>query len=457
MDEAMVRKLIQLGESLTTEFKDSFDQDARETVGAFSNTHGGYILVGVSNDRTIKGVQLGRESIVRMIDDVANNTQPRIVPMIEPLSIDGRDIAVVTVRESGIKPIAVRGKCFKRDDASNRLMSPQEIAEMYSSCIGMSADVSLLHNCAIDDIDLEKVKKYIRTSLIVGRKKFDNDDPIYVLEKLGLVKDRIPTLASIVLFGKSTIDKLPYVKVHCGRFKDGSTIVDDKYVVGTTIEQVDEVLSFILKNIGVKYEISGKPGRTEVWDYPPIALREAVVNAICHRDYTSTSEITVKIYDDKLVIWNPGGLPAGLTINDLYDPHHPSRPRNRLIADIFYDVMLVEKYGSGIPRIIDACKKSGIPVPAFEEKYGGFSVTFRKNLLTEEFFIVHKLNERQAKALIYMKEHGKITNLEYQSINGVSKNLATTELKELMTKGIINRIGTTGKGTHYVFPDKEIS
>ena len=454
MDEEFVRELIRQGESLTVEFKDSFDQDTRETVGAFSNTRGGYILIGVSNDRRIRGIQLGRESIVNMITDIANNTQPRIAPTIEPIRIDDKDIAVISVGVSGIKPVAVRGKCFMRNDASNRLMPPQEIAEMYSSCIGLSSDLSLRHNCGIDDIDLEKVKKYINDAQSSGRKKFDNPDPVYVLEKLGLVKDRVPTLAAIVLFGKSPVDKLPYVKVHCGRIKGEATIIDDKYVEGTAIEQVEQVIAFILKNIGVRYEITGKPERREIWDYPPSALREAVINAICHRDYTNTSEITIKIYDDSLIIWNPGGLLPGLTVEDLYDPHHMSRPRNRLIADIFYDINFIEKYGSGIPRIIDACKKLEIPLPKFEEKYGGFSATFRKQLSMKEKLAAEGFNEKQITAIGYIKEKGRITNSEYQKLNIVSKRIATIELDEMRKKGIINRVGTRGRGTYYVLNNK---
>ncbi len=450
MDQAFVRELIRRGESLTVEFKDSFDHDTRETVGAFSNTKGGRILVGVSNDRTIRGIQLGRESIVQMISDIANNTQPRVAPAIEPIRIDDKDIAVITVRESGVKPVAVRGKCFTRNDASNRLMLPQDIAEMYSSSIGLSSDLSLLHNCTIEDVDLQKVKKYINDAQSTGRKKFDNPDPSYVLEKLGLVKDRVPTLAAIVLFGKAPAEKLAYVKIHCGRIKGTATIIDDKYIEGTAIEQVEQVIAFILKSIGITYEITGKPERREIWDYPPSALREAVINAICHRDYTNTSEITVKIYDDNLIIWNPGGLLPGLTVEDLYDPHHMSRPRNRLIADIFYDINFIEKYGSGIPRIIDACKKSGIQVPRFEEKYGGFSITFTKNVSSEERLVAQGLNEKQIRAVSYIKGKGEITNSEYQKLNAVSKRAASLELNELREKGIIDRIGKGGRGTHYI-------
>lgn len=190
-----------------------------------------------------------------------------------------------------------------------------------------------------------------------------------------------------------------------------------------------------------------------MWDYPFEALREAVINAICHRDYRYDSEIQLKIYEDSLTIWNPGGLPPELTIDDLYDPRHASRPRNRLIAEVFYDIMLIEKYGSGIPRIIEACKRNRIPIPKFEEKFCGFLITFRKDFYTIED--IEKLRnqgfeDNQINTIIYIKENGKITNVEYQMLNNVKKRQAAYGLNKLIEKGIIERIRKGGK-TYYQF------
>jgi len=251
------------------------------------------------------------------------------------------------------------------------------------------------------------------------------------------------------LFAKNPQSPLTQATVHCGRFRGKTTIIDDRLISGSIIHQVDEVMDFIRKNIKVEYRISGKPQREEIWDYPLDALREAVTNAICHRDYSQLSDIQIIIYDDFIQIWNPGFLPFGMTIDDLYDPLHTSKPRNKLIAQIFYDIGFIERYGSGIQRMIDECEKMKIPEPEFAEKYSGFTITFRKDIFTREYLSNLKLNERQIEAVIYVRKRRTITNHEYQIKFKVSKRTATNDLDDLMKKGLFQKTGTRGRGTYY--------
>jgi len=132
--------------------------------------------------------------------------------------------------------------------------------------------------------------------------------------------------------------------IHCGKFKEETMVIDDRMIEGAIIEQIEESMDFIRKNINVRFVMTGKPAREEVWDYPLEALREAVINAVCHRDYTVSSNTEVRIYDNELIVWNPGGLPLGLTVEDLYKPH-PSILRNKGIGGVFYDMGLVEQWG----------------------------------------------------------------------------------------------------------------
>jgi ATP-dependent DNA helicase RecG len=225
-------------------------------------------------------------------------------------------------------------------------------------------------------------------------------------------------------------------------------VIDDRMIEGAIIEQIEEAMDFIRKNINVRFVMTGKPAREEVWDYPLEALREAVINAICHRDYTVPSNTEVRIYDDELIVWNPGGLPLGLTVEDLYKPH-PSVLRNKGVGGIFYDMGLIEQWGSGIDKMRKACIKAGIPEPKFEE-HQGFRVIFRKDIYTEEYLQKLGLNERQIKAVIYVKEKGKITNKEYQGVCNISERTATRDLSNLVSLGLFMQIGVTGKGTEYI-------
>ena len=206
-------------------------------------------------------------------------------------------------------------------------------------------------------------------------------------------------------------------------------------------------MDFVRKNTNVKFVMTGKLEREEVWDYPLEAVREAVINAVCHRDYTVMSHIEIRIYDNELIVWNPGGLPLGLTMEDLFKPH-ASKLRNKGIAEVFFDTKIIEQWGSGIEKMINYCKEAGAQEPVFEE-YQGFRVIFRKGIFNEEYLRRLGLNERQIKAVLYVKGNGKITNTEYQEISNTIKRTASRDLAELVSLKIFEQIGTTGKGTEY--------
>jgi len=443
-------ELIKQGESSLVEFKETFDKEAIETVAAFANTKGGSVLIGVSDKGKIKGLTIGKTTLRDWANQIAQSTEPRLIPEIEHLKIEGKEVAVIKIKEYPIKPISVKGKCYRRLGNANRLMTPQEIAEMHFHSIGTSWDAFPTEDKTLADIDLKKVEKYIREANATGRRKIEAG-PQEVLGKLELVKDRKATWAAILTFGKEAQKPLLQSAVHCGRFKmDKTQIVDDLMVETDLINQVAEAMKFIARHISVRYKFEGEPKRKEVWEYPLEALREAVINAIVHRDYTIPSNVQIEIYDDRIEIWNPGRLLPGITIDDLYKKEHKSVIRNKLIAQLFYDIGYIEKYGSGTIKIIDLCKRQGIPYPEFKEVFGGFSIIFRKDIFTEEYLRRLSLNERQIKAVMYVKEKGKITNKEYQELCSISKPMATIDLRGLVEKGVFEKAGITGRGTEYI-------
>ena len=442
-------KLLEGGESETVEFKASFDKETLETSVAFANTKGGIILTGVSDKGEIKGIQIGKETLRDWANQISQSTEPRIIPEIEIDTIDGKNVAVIRIKEFPIKPVFVKGRCFRRVGNSNRVMQAREIAEMHFQSTGMSWDRLPVTNAPIGEIDLEKVKQYIESTKDAGRRKISSTEkPLQVLEKLELVKDGKPTWAAILLFHNHPQRFLSQAVIHCGKFKEETIVIDDRMIGGTIIEQIEEAMDFIRKNINVEFVMTGKPAREEIWDYPLEALREAVINAVCHRDYTAPSNTEVRIYDDELIVWNPGGLPLGLTVEDLYKPH-PSVLRNKGIGGIFYDMGLIEQWGSGIEKMRKACIKAGIPEPKFEE-HQGFRVIFRKDIYTEEYLKKLGLNERQIKAVIYVKEKGKITNKEYRGLFKITDRMALIDLSGLCERKIFERIGKTGRKTEYI-------
>ena len=443
-----IKELVEKEESETVEFKEKFVNESIETAVAFSNSNGGIILVGVSDKGESKGVTLGKETLKEWINKISQATEPTIIPEIEAYEIEDKTVVAITVKESPLKPVAYKGICYLRVKNSNRKLTPKEVAEIYLQTIGSSWDAYPARDAKIEDIDFEKVKEYIKLANESGRRRI-KEKPLEVLKKLELVKDNKPTWATILLFGKEPQRFVLQAKCHCGKFKFSKVeILDDRMIEGDLIEQVEEVMDFIKKYMSVRFVITGKPRREEIWEYPLEAIREGVINAIIHRDYTESSEIQAEVYEDRIEIWNPGKLPLGITVKDLYKEDHRSIPRNKLIAQIFYDIGFIEKYGSGTIRMLELCKKAGIFLE-FKEVSNGFSVVFRKDIYTEEYLRNLGLNERQINAVMFVKKEGKITNKKYQELFDVSRQTASRELSHLAQKGTLKQVGVTGKGTYY--------
>jgi ATP-dependent DNA helicase RecG len=211
------------------------------------------------------------------------------------------------------------------------------------------------------------------------------------------------------------------------------------------MHQVEEAMEVLQKKyLHEEVKIEGLH-RTEYLEYPESALREALVNAIVHRDY-SAIHTQIRIYSDHFSIWNNGGLIGGLTIEKL-KKKHSSHPRNELIADVLYKAGFIEKWGSGTVKIVDECKLFGLPEPVYEESDGGMLLTFLKDIYTSDNLKKLGLNERQIKGIIHLKDYGKISNQEYQKITGAIKRTSSRDLTELLEKKLLEKSGSTGKGT----------
>jgi len=374
-----ITKLLESGESDILEYKARFQRSVVESVVAFANTRGGTILIGINDQGKPIGVTLGKESLKEWANEISANTEPTVIPEIRSFDFAGKTIVVIQIPEFPIKPISTSGRCYRRISNSNRRLTPKEIAELHLAGTGSSWDALPARGKTSADIDVEKVRKYMALSSAIGRRKFTSDlEPLDVLRKLELIVDDRPTWAAILLFGKNPQSPLVQAKVHCGRFREEIHIMDDRLIEGSIIDQVDEALDFVKKHINVRFIIKGKPRREEIWDYPLDALREGIVNAICHRDYSDNADIQIKVFDERIQIWSPGFLPFNLTVEELYSPFHSSKPRNKLIAQIFYDLALIERYGSGIQRMITACQKAGLPDLEFNNFSSGFILKFFK-------------------------------------------------------------------------------
>lgn len=185
----------------------------------------------------------------------------------------------------------------------------------------------------------------------------------------------------------------------------------------------------------------------EPLEYPETALREATLNAIIHKDYSSTW-VFLRVYDDRLEIWNPGELPEELTIEKLKGTHS-SYPRNPNIAGAFFKAGYIESWGRGVNRIIEDSLQAGLPEPVIEEDMKGLRVTFLKDIYTEEYLRKLGLNERQLKSVFHIKEFEKITNKKYQALFKVSRETASRDLAMMVELGVIYSSGSRGAGSYF--------
>ncbi len=193
-------------------------------------------------------------------------------------------------------------------------------------------------------------------------------------------------------------------------------------------DRVPEVLCSKYLTAAISYE---GLQRIEQLEYPEPALREAILNSsIVRKDYTGTF-IQLSVYDDKLILWNPGSLPDELSIEQ-YKSKHLSKPRNKNIAEIFFKAGYIEAWGRGVTKIIDACKAAGLPESVIEELAGGIQVTFQKDMYTEDYLKGLDLNERQVQAVLFARRERKITNKKCQELFKVSRITATRDLMDLV-------------------------
>ena len=256
--------------------------------------------------------------------------------------------------------------------------------------------------------------------------------------------------AAVLLFGTQPQRFLGQSEVRCARFKGTQSLhfLDMKVIEGNIIDQVPTMLEFIQRHIRMVAEITpAHIARQERWEYPLDALREALVNALCHRDYRDSGNVQVRIFDDRLEIWSPGPLPEGVAIADLSRTHN-SHPRNHRIARAFFLIGYIEQWGTGTLRMRELCQEAGLPLPEFTETSNAFIVTFRTSKLTEEYLEGLGLTPRQRAAVDYLRTHGQITTRAYVTLTSVSARTATADLRDLVVKGILTSVGK-GRSLHY--------
>ncbi|SEA19594.1 ATP-dependent DNA helicase RecG [Porphyromonadaceae bacterium KH3R12] len=434
-------------EKQNIEYKSSWHDDYLKWICGFANAQGGQIYIGKDDVGNVVDV----EDYKKLMDEIPNKIKNNmgITAEVNLLQENGKHYIEIVVQPYSV-PISLRGRYYYRSGSVKQELTGASLNEFLLKRSGLTWDEVTEPRATFDDIDEKAFKAY----LVMAKEKDRLPDVEgltmeEIFDKLRLTKNGELTRAAIILFGKDPRRFSTNAFVKIGRFKGDADLRFQDVEEGNLIV----LLKNVLERLDHKYltrsiEFKGML-RLEHSEYPIPALREMLLNALIHRKYMG-SFIQIRVYDDKITIWNDGTLPEEITLESLKHVHS-SHPRNPLIADVCFKGGLIDSWGRGTVRIIETCKEAGLPEPELTERDGGFLVALFKDNLTEEQLVKLGLNARQIKAVQYVKEKGKITNKEYQEINDISNRTATNELKELVEKFGLMRMSGAGAGTFYEF------
>ncbi len=374
---------IEQGEGRKIEFKRELPSalSLSRTAVAFANGAGGCIIVGVQDDGTVCGIP--PTAVSALVDRACNVVYDRCSPTIMTETyteqVMGATVLVIEVFPGAQKPYFLskpgrREGVYIRSGASNRQADREMIAELERQCRNVSYDAELLHELGPADLDLDGLKTDFLSA--TGTELADQD-----LQNLGLFRHEgsqvLPTVAGVLLAGRRPLSG--YCGIKCARFK-GTTMtefIDKKEFTGPLYQVADSALAFAKTHIALRAHIEGIR-RVERYEVPILAIREAILNAIVHRDYSiSGSDIKLAIFDDIVEITSPGVLPKSLDITDIVAGR--SEIRNRVIARFFEKMGLIEQWGTGIRKMLESCRDYGLPAPTFAESGLFFQVTFQRS------------------------------------------------------------------------------
>ena len=364
--------LVHEGEGTTLEYKESLSASFAREVVALANTAGGRILLGVADDGSVKGTPDSNELRAR-IQDIARNCDPPVKVLVERVG----KVTAVTVRESNAKPVQCRDGFFWRQGAVTQKLSRNEIREFFRAEGSIRFDLSPCPAFRYpEDFDEEKYLKWLHLSGISGRPR--TEDVLINIEAAEHAAGRLLFRNAGVLFFAKDVRHFfnqAYITCLLAKGDDKARVLDRKDFDGGIVADIEDAMRFIERNTRTAWRIEGLR-REDIPEYPMKALREAITNAVMHRDwFMEGANVFVELYTHRIEVSSPGGLPKGMKLADL---GRKSIRRNALVADLLHRIEFIEKAGTGIRRMRGEAREQGCPEPEFEET-GFFTTLFRPN------------------------------------------------------------------------------
>lgn len=429
-----------------------------EQIVAFSNSTGGTIILGLDADGHSSGASSDdlEPLFVRALGLCAPPFRPMDLPEWTVEDASGDQVVAVTVKPAPNVLRTASGAVYVRSGTLNVRLHPDQVLPAAERPAAVSFEEQSVPGATLDDLDPEIIAEYQRNRVARGPRGEAFTQAELLRDAGATDASGQPTAVGILLFGRRPEQFFPQVGVVLVRFRGTSlreaAVGAERYarrteIAGPAARIVEGAWAALFEEIDHQPVVDGLE-RRERYAYPLEAVREAVVNAVCHRDYAiSGQRIEIRLFDDRLEIVSPGGLPGHITLDNILDEHYSRNPR--LVRGL-YHWGYIEELGQGVDIIYEAMRREHHPEPEFRDAGRSFTVVLSNTVDDLEAEYEGLLNERQIMALRFLGDHGRITNRQYQHLcSDVSSETLRLDLRDMVEKGLLLKIGNK-RGTFYV-------
>ncbi len=429
---------MKLTENMTTEFKREYTEDIKKTVVAFANTNGGKIYIGIEDDGTAVGVENADDTMLKATNAIRDSIKPDVTLFINCTveKIDNRSVVVLDIQKGTSSPYYLAGKgirpegVFVRQGASTVPATETAILKMIRETGGDEyEDVrSISQNLTFD----EAKKEFDYANIAFGKPQ---------MKTLGII-DPDGMYSNLALLISDQCVHTVKLAVFEGMEK--AVFKDRHEFSGSLLKQLKDIYDMIDRYNRTRAEFDGLR-RIDIRDYPVEAIRETLLNALVHRDYSFSGSTLISIFDDRIEVISLGGLAKGITYDDIM--LGASILRNKKLADILYRLKLIEAYGTGMPKIMSSYKNYAVK-PRIEVSENAFKITLPNTNAPVEKKINMQLSDNEQKAFVLFEQNKRVTRIMVQTSLGISQPMAVRVLNGLTEKGLVKRLGS-GKNTRY--------
>jgi len=459
---------IKVMESQVIEWKETWRDEYLKWICGFANAQGGTLIIGKNDD----GKAVGVSDAQRLLEDIPNKIKD-ILGIIVDVNLkteNGKEYIEINV-EAYPFPVSYRGQYHIRSGSTKQELSGNALNSFLLRKFGLHWDAVPVPNFSVDMLEKDAFKLFTEKAIKSKRlgEEILNDSHDTILRKLLLFEGSYLKRATALLFLEEPENFITGAYIKIGFFRTDSDLVYQDEIHGNLFLQVDKTMDLLLTKYMKAYISYEGLQRIEQFLFPAPALREALLNAVIHKDYASCNPIQISVYHNKIIFWNAGKLPEEITLQTL-QAKHPSIPYNPLVAAAFFRTGYIEAWGRGIERIIEECKTVNAPVPVFDPSFGGLMVTFdagnidyleeapknefgKNQEKTMEKSTQKNTRKTKEKIIELMKYNPKITSEEMTYIIGLKWRAIQNHIAILKKNGNIERVGSDKNGEWHVLKD----